>query len=205
MRKITYESLIAIIEDGFAENAYDLGQLFYDITEAGICTSFEMPDGSFVVYSDLRDESDPDEKVRAAVGIRFSSVVEGSCAEVPATQLRFPFTEEALLAAANTVSDEACALWEEAHGGEEDAEDDESAGVRGSVSVRNVDFTMLRKQREALTCVLTAMKYLDREENSVMMDIYNRQCGKEVSQLRRDLTMLEGLQNFLDHCQDCEP
>lgn len=129
-----FECVRAILADQDADTLWQAQRNAYKYTDAGICISFELYDGDHIWSGDERAS---DKKWISAVRkIGFSSIVEGSDAEVPLQWLDFESIDEetdepitpadackAYWKLAQETNDEACALWEEAQ-----IEDDEDEG-----------------------------------------------------------------------------
>lgn len=109
-----------IMAEHDAETLYDLQRSAYRYTEAGISISFRLDDGTCVWPGDdfARDGGLADRVSE----IGFSSVIEGSDAEIPLRWMRLVDIENAKMAASeyDRLSEEtdrlACDVWESMHG-----------------------------------------------------------------------------------------
>jgi hypothetical protein len=117
----------AIIEDQWADRTLaSLQRRAYKDTDAGILLSFQLDDGTFI-YSGTIEAKDAS-LVNRVRRISFSSMVEGTDREVAPTWLDLLSDEidspEKAVAEYNRMqqetNDEACAIWEEENGNEDD-------------------------------------------------------------------------------------
>ena len=119
MSNFVNECMAAIMADNDAKTLADIQRSSYKYTSAGIAVHFGLSDGTFLWNGDqgARDES----SVKKVVKIGFSSIIEGSDAEVPTQWLdlsQMPTTEKAVEEfnrLESYVNEWACELYDEVH------------------------------------------------------------------------------------------
>lgn len=114
---LIYRNLLDLAKEHSADSLFALGREFYDRTECGICTNFVTKGDGFIHYENgsaislMKIEKLP----IPILGIKLSTIVEGSSAEFMIEPLLFPFTDEQLAAAWDYLEGLAEDEWKACH------------------------------------------------------------------------------------------
>ena len=110
---MTYKNLRELCEHYGSVTPGHLGRAFYKGADCGPWTRFLAAFGTSTYYEDAYD---PGLKLfDECVGLQIGTIVEGSDAEFTADELLFPFTDDELGDALQSLNDLASDSWDEAN------------------------------------------------------------------------------------------